>query len=143
MLNPAFPALNVFNSAETSPATNRYNCIAWAAGEDRRFWWPHPSYFWPKGAPRIVTIAAFVDAFATLGYSVCSNDRLDFGLQKVALYTLNGIPTHMARQLSDGAWTSKLGTSVDIRHKTLTALSGPAYGNPFLAMHRPLKVPGR
>ena len=38
----------------TSPRTVAYNCIAWAAGETQRKWWPDKVgvAYWPKGVPR-------------------------------------------------------------------------------------------
>ena len=48
----------------------------------------------------------------------------------------NDIPTHAARQLADGAWTSKLGQAEDIRHIELDHVSGEHYGNPILILQR-------
>ena len=42
----------------------------------------------------------------------------------VAIYQSGGLPTHAARQLSDGNWTSKLGPNIDITH-SLSGLEGP------------------
>ncbi|HEY7428267.1 MAG TPA: hypothetical protein VH682_28795 [Gemmataceae bacterium] len=35
-----FPRLNGTAYRITSPASDVYNCIAWAAGETNRWWWP-------------------------------------------------------------------------------------------------------
>ena len=37
----------------TSPRTVAYNCIAWAAGETQRKWWPDKMgvAYWPRGVP--------------------------------------------------------------------------------------------
>ena len=129
-----FPRLTPDSFVTTSPATHRYNCIAWAAGETRRKWWPDPANigYWPKGAPRKETLDAFVLAYKTLGYSVCEDGSLEPGFQKIALFTkryLSGTrPTHAALQLPSGRWTSKLGDLEDIDHVNLDALRGPAYG---------------
>ncbi len=49
------------------------------------------------------------------------NWRRDF--EKIAIYVdTDGVPTHAARQLPDGSWTSKLGDWEDIQHQTLEAL---------------------
>jgi hypothetical protein len=95
----------------TSPESVDYNCIAWAAGEDDRFWWPDllGIGYWPPGAVRRETLDAFVEAYGTLGYAVCADGILEEGFEKVALFTRAGKPTHAARQLRSGAWTSKLG----------------------------------
>lgn len=40
------------------------------------------------------------------------------------------IPTHVAKQTSDGKWTSKIGQNELIQHEKLESLTGdyPAYG---------------
>lgn len=135
---PAFPALSATNHTVTSPPTDDYNCIAWAAGDDDEWWWPigePDEVHWPAGVPRERTIAAFVAAFATLGYTPCPDGSAEPGVEKAAIYILDGAPTHAARQLPDGRWTSELGISFDIDHD-LTALDGPVYGSPVLFLRR-------
>jgi hypothetical protein len=127
--SPVFPRLHPDNHEITSPSSHRYNCIAWAAGGETNWWWPDVDEvaYWPARVPRIETIEAFVDAFGMLGYTPCEDGEHEAGYEKVALYALEGIPTHAARQLADGRWSSKMGRSVDIAH-TLDALDGPLYG---------------
>ena len=108
--------------AATSPATPEYNCIAWAAGETDRWWWPDPMRLgaWPPGVPRQETLEAFLQAYETLGYEPCESDTLDPGVEKVAIYVDDaGRPTHAARQLPSRKWTSKLGRAEDIEHDSL------------------------
>ena len=129
--NKDFPQLTPQNHRVTSPETEEYNCIAWAAGEQDRFWWPvyNPTAYWPLPIPQQVTVRAFVEAFGTLGYQVCGDGALEDGFEKVALYVDQRTrPTHMARQCSDGTWTSKLGQSFDISHNTPRDVNGPKYG---------------
>ncbi|MCI0506180.1 MAG: hypothetical protein L0Z73_08720 [Gammaproteobacteria bacterium] len=128
-LKKAFPDVNNSNCAITSPATPKYNCIAWAAHKDNLFWWPDASfiYYWPPSVPRKETIDAFVAAYATENYKPCNSQNLQKDREKIAIYTLNGIPKHAARQLKNGRWTSKLGSNVDIEHE-LRALEGSIYG---------------
>ena len=137
-LGRAFPRLAEEGFSETSSATPEYNCLAWAAGQTGQWWWPDSfgAYYWPEGLPREETIEAFVQAFATVGYVRCSGGELDAGHEKVALYARDGKPTHAARQLSDGKWTSKLGRQIDITH-TLHGLDGPAYGQIAAFLKRP------
>lgn len=112
----------------TSPDTWRYNCIAWAVGDINRWWWPaHPDAYWPNGCLEEVTILAFERMFATLGYEPCNIGRRESGYEKIVLYALKDQPTHAARQLKNGRWTSKLGKNVDIEHK-VRDLEGPRYG---------------
>ena len=138
-----FPNLNSNNWIRTSPRNDQYNCIAWAAGkgpENAEWWWPRPShlgYTWPDGVPREETIQNFVRAFETLQYIECHDGSCEEGIEKVAIYVKDNVPTHMARQLPDGSWTSKLGGNIDIKHSTLEALEGPKYGSVRVFMQRP------
>jgi hypothetical protein len=64
-----------------------------------------------------------------LGLTVfCLCHALEVGFEKIALYaTPDGEPTHAARQLLNGKWTSKLGRWQDIEHE-LDGLVGELYG---------------
>jgi hypothetical protein len=129
MLEIAFPYLAREGSRVTSPVDAKYNCVAWAAGDTTRWWWPDadPINHWPAGVPREETLAAFVAAFATLGYTPTADGTLQPGVVKVAVYAKAGLVTHVARQLPTGLWTSKLGHSEDIEH-TLDGLAGAVFG---------------
>lgn len=133
----AFPGLAKSHFEITSDPNALYNCIAWAAGDDQHFWWP--GAFWPRSLGKQVTRENFVQAFETRGYAVCAHPDPEVGFEKVALYEDNGIPTHAARQLADGRWTSKLGSFHDIAH-SLDALNGDQYGAPVLYMKRALST---
>jgi len=138
-----FPKLSPTQFKITSDCDAFYNCIGHAA-EDDRYWWPvnEPAYYWPPGLPFEITLQNFIAAFALLGYEPCDSFQLEEGFEKVAIYVdAQGLPTHMARQLEDGTWTSKLGKIWDIKHRTLGGLSGPspAYGDPKQAIRRPKK----
>ena len=131
----SFPALTEKNFGLTSPQDRTYNCIAWAANDDRRWWWPnHPYGYWPvPGAPNV--LQTFQIAFEDLGFEVCADGVFEEGFEKVAIYALNGDPKHAARQTPDGHWTSKLGNEWDVWHE-LNALNGPVYGEPVLFLRR-------
>jgi hypothetical protein len=58
------------------------------------------------------------------------------GVEKIAIYVRSDIPSHVARQLPNGKWTSKLGLREDIEHD-LEALEGPEYGSVVLILSRP------
>ena len=133
-----FPSLSGTAYEVTSPAQPEYNCIAWAAGDNSRWWEPAPDYYWPEGVSRQYTVRAYLEAFQTLGYEFCQDGDLEEGMEKVALFADSvGNPTHAARQLDDGTWTSKLGQLEDIRHIDLDHISGSQYGNPVLVLQRP------
>lgn len=121
----------------TSPEDVQYNCIAHAAGENDVWWWPDEmlSAHWPDAAPRQVTIEAFIQAFSTKGFFPCEDGSLEQGFEKIALYAINEKPTHAARQLPEGNWTSKLGKIQDVSH-TIDALNGPEYGSVVLFLKR-------
>jgi hypothetical protein len=139
-----FPRLRPGAFRVTSPRDRTYNCIAWAAGVTADWWWPigetRPA-FWPTGVAREETLSAFCEAFATLNYTVCPSDAPEPGFEKVALFAdAAGIPTHAARQLPGGRWTSKLGQADDIEHD-LHDLEGGLYGTIALVLKRPLSGP--
>ena len=132
----------------TSDPTWDYNCIAHAAGEDDRWWWPDPTggAYWPNGVACEVTLEAFEEAYATIGYESCADGDFEPGFEKIVLYAKGGSPTHAARQLvagtSAGNWTSKLGREIDVEHDSPHALvkEHPAlqneYGDPLRYLRR-------
>lgn len=135
-LTDAFPNLASSSWEKTSEPSVRYNCIAWALGDTNRHWWPHRQSFWPASVLRLCTPEAFAKAFRTRGYEPCEDGSLEPGFEKVVLYLREGVPTHAARQLPSGRWTSKLGEEMDLQHE-LDALDGPAYGKPERYFRRP------
>jgi hypothetical protein len=134
-----FPKLNGNNHRVTSDSDFRYNCIAWAYGENRKCFWPTDGYHWPDNITRQGTIGAFIDLFSSIGYCLCDNQLFELGYEKVAIYVLNGEPTHAARQLPTGKWTSKLGEEVDIEHDSPEVLDGPLYGSASIFMKRKIE----
>jgi hypothetical protein len=134
-----FPALRRAGFEITSSRDQRYNCIAWAAGDVTRWWWPaeSPFAYWPPGAAHEETVAGFIQAFAILGYEPAHSGDFEPQFEKVAIFaSSDGIPTHMARQLRDGTWTSKLGALEDIQHRELTGLEGAEYGTAVVFLRR-------
>lgn len=135
--NP-FPNLNATNHKITSPVDAGYNCIAWAAEDNTRWWWPDSQVYWPPGVPRQVTIEAFILAYETIGYKVCDSSSPEDGYDKIMIYCLNDKPTHAAKLIDETSWTSKLGQGNDISHKQ-NSLNGPVYGTPHTFMRRKAK----
>lgn len=143
-LEDCFPGLRASAYQVTSPATRDYNCIAWAAGDTKRWWWPDldpddDTMYWPANVPVEETLAAVAAAFATIGYAPWSGEEREEGFEKVALFARDGEPTHAARQLPSGRWTSKLGRSEDIEHD-LRAICGEVYGIVAMILRRPIGV---
>src|SRR5258708_7645982 len=102
-----FPAIDQVDCQQTSPVDRLYNCIGFAADPARlRFWWPIGRVFWPRSVAREVTVSAFEAAFASVGYSICTSDSLEIGVEKIAIFVdATDAPTHAARQCPDGTWT--------------------------------------
>ena len=121
-----------------SPADNSYNCIAWAVSLTTDWWEPDPffQYYWPETAPRDYTLDAYIAAFQSRGFGVCNDGSLEAGIEKIAIYTLQGAPKHAARQLPNGNWTSKMGRFEDIQHFELSSIGGPFYGEASVYMAR-------
>ena len=137
-----FPDLARTGYRVTSPADPIYNCIAWAAGLTSDWWWPDPGQFdhWPPGVVRERSLAAFIQAFATVGYAPCPDDSLEPGWEKIAIYATDEGPAHAARQLPTGLWSSKLGPDDDIEH-TLQGLYSSVYGTVVQFLRRPVARP--
>jgi len=134
----SFPKLQDGGYKITSPETVEYNCIAWAAGDTEAWWWPDrlDIGYWPVGVPRAETVEAFIEAFTALGFILCDAAEHEEGFEKVAIYVdVTGKPTHAARQLSSGLWTSKLGKLEDIEHD-IDGVSGDRYGTVAVIMKR-------
>ena len=134
---PAFPNSALEPLEVTSIATGNYNCIAWALEETYRNYWVQPEDFfdWLPSVPHLETLESFIAFFKTAGYDVCDSDQPEPGFQKIAFFVKDGLPTHAARQLSDGTWTSKLGVLEDVRH-SLFSVSGGLYGEVAVVLRR-------
>lgn len=141
-LRVIFPGLQFSPYQVASAAARHYNCIAWAANDSKNWWWPigsPPRVVWPPAAARELTLDAFGSAFYSLSYLAATDETLERGFEKVAVFAdADGKPTHAARQLSSGKWTSKLGQAEDIEHE-LRALEGELYGAVAMVLQRPLK----
>ncbi len=138
-----FDIVNDCKSDRTIDLSVHYNCVGWAAGDDKQWWWPWDlgGYYWPPGLPKELpgteTLQNVINAFKTVRYSECTSGEIEEGFEKVALFAnYRNKPTHAARSLSDGSWTSKLGEGEDIRHQTLLALEGRRYGKAVVFLRR-------
>ncbi len=135
-LEAKFPALSSSTYGITSEETPEYNCFAFAAGDDQRWWQPPPFGYWPDDVPPEYSLSAFTTLYQRLGFESCDTVALEVGFEKIAIFaSASGEPTHAARQLASGLWISKLGDWEDIEHE-LQALEGPAYGSVALIMKR-------
>jgi hypothetical protein len=122
----------------TSPETLEYNCVAWGVGELDRWWQAEevPGYYWPENSPRDGSVEALVHLFKSMGFEIGASPEHEPGLEKIAIYSKDGEYEHVARQLDNGHWTSKLGALEDIQHASLSVLEGAEYGTVAAVMKR-------
>jgi hypothetical protein len=130
-----FPLLRKEWHEITSPSTNVYNCLAWAAGDNTKRWDPGYPWYWPINL-REVTIDSFVKVYESIGFVCCDDQCFEDGFEKIVIFLkLDGTPTHVARMIKQDVFTSKLGNSYDISHSK-DALNGSKYGYPVIYMRR-------
>jgi hypothetical protein len=137
-----FPELAVTGYRITSSIDTQYNCVAWALGFTQKWWWPESdeddTSFWPAAVPNVANVNAFEALFQWMGYSPTSDEGHRPWIDKLALFVdSEGEPSHVARQLPNGKWTTKLGELEDIEHE-LRALEGSEYGTVIRIYQRPM-----
>lgn len=117
-IEDCLPGLKSANYKITSNETTLYNCIAWALGEDHRWWSPSPvsEDFWPSELPKGDTVDVVRAAFLLCGFEDCESAEPEHGFDKVAFYAAGATFKHVAKQLPSGRWSSKLGSDCDIEH---------------------------
>ena len=137
--DPYFPNSLYDPFFKTSETDWKYNCIAHAYGNDTNWFWPisnnYPSWFWPPHIPKALHIDSFIKLFEDIGYERCIDGSLEIGFQKVAIFEKDNIPTHAAKQLLGGLWSSKLGQNKDAAH-TIKCIEGSDYGYVSVYMKR-------
>jgi len=130
-IEQCFPNLRRDDFKITSPTDVNYNCIAWAGGDTKNWWQPSGAkyYVWLRD-DKSESLENYIENFKLLGYSEETESRdYEPEFEKVALYIdADGLPSHAAKQKDNGFWTSKLGWSEDIEHRTLECLEGDDYG---------------
>jgi hypothetical protein len=115
----------------------QYNCASWAVGETHRLIDSY-SYWWPDDLEATHTAENYADLYRKYyGFEDCNDGDLEEGVEKLAIFAnKSGEFKHVARQLKDGHWTSKMGDYEDISHNTLETVSGGAYGQVALFLKR-------
>ncbi len=130
-----FPQLNKGYFKVTSPSDIQYNCMAWAMEDNTKWWEPSDAGYWPTDCYDF-SLTSYFETLKALGFSECDSPRLECDTEKIALYSLDGEVTHVARQLESGRWTSKLGSDKDIEHD-LDGLEGDIFGKVSELLRRP------
>ena len=82
-----------------------------------------PGSYWPPSLPRDNRIETLMRLFAREGFALCDDGSLEPGYEKIALYAFVGHFTHVARQLEDGRWSSKLGNLELVVHPSPASLA--------------------
>jgi hypothetical protein len=118
-LEDLFPLLQGKSFTVTSNANADYNCVAWAIGQTQGWWWPSDDEgaVWPAGVALEESLDAFRAMFGHLGFAPCSDTGIEPDFERIAVFANASMqPQHVARQLPNGRWTSKLGKLEDIEH---------------------------
>ena len=95
-----------------------------------------PGYYWPSGVPQDGTVESYMKLFSLCEFTECADGSLEHGVEKIAIYAIDYSFKHVAKQLPDGKWSSKLGGLEDIEHASLDALNGDWYGKTVKYMKR-------
>ncbi len=137
MILDEFPNTRIEPFVLTSHVDVNYNCIAWAAEDTTRWYEPDPDgyYYWPNEVEREYKVEAYINLYKHLGYERCETSDLEEGFLKIAIFANNNMPTHAARQLENGKWTSKLGRNIDVEHSMFSMENG-FYGQVIQYMRR-------
>ena len=112
----------------TSLRTDEYNCAAWAIGitDD-----------WIQFKGRYDTeVSTYISYFKEKGFVIDENNTLQEGFIKIAIYLEGNEFKHVARQLANGKWTSKIGDWEDVEHDTLQVLFGDFYGTQVIILKK-------
>lgn len=110
-----------------------YNCVAWASGRDDGW-----TQFYDASGRAIRTPERYVQHFLEMGYDeVSPNGDFENGINKIAIYinTNRNHFKHVARQLPNGKWASKLGDWEDIEHSSAEDLLG-FYGDKIIYLQK-------
>ncbi len=127
-----FPNLTFESFKYTSEKTDDYNCAAWSI-EIEDEWIQFRD---PKGMLD-VSITTYINYFTNLGFSITNDKNFEEGVKKIAIYKNEQDEfKHVARLMSNGKWTSKIGDWEDIEHDTLEVLADRSYGKPCLIMEK-------
>jgi hypothetical protein len=113
-----------------SKSTNRYNCVAFSAGDYRRNWSPERlgGYYWPDDLPRDDSLGTIKEIFRRRGFSECESTKPEDCVEKIAFYADRLGCTHVARQMPGGPWASKMGGAADIEHDEVEWVECPMVG---------------
>lgn len=122
-----FPNLQEKTNFEfTSLRDPNYNCVAWAS-EITETW----EQCYDEHGDVLESAERYIQYFKDRGFTESASMDLENEVQKIAIYldTATNKFRHVARQLKNGKWTSKLGDWEDIQHDKPENLLGNLYGD--------------
>ena len=99
---------------------------------------PFPYFNWPGDLPQNDHAETYIRFFEQHGYQLADGPFVEPGFTKIAIYVEDDKFRHVARQLRNGQWSSKIGSKEDVIHE-LTALEshGPfGYGAASIFMKK-------
>lgn len=141
-LEEAFPRIVGRAYSKTSPITADYNCVAWVNRDINQWWEPGlDGAYWPRmvdpeDLPIDADLPEYLHVFESIGFKECSDDALELGIEKIAVYAEGQRFDHVAYQRPDGEWSSKMGPYNDIRHSSAGVLIGARPGGyPAVALY--------
>ena len=125
-LEALFPRLSGTGYVVTSDYEPKYNCVAFVADDRERRWEPEDrgGWFWPPDLPREdFSLDNYIRCFRWMGFVDCDDGECVDNVEKIAVFVDgDGDFSHVARQLADGWWSSKLGFFEDLSHRALEDL---------------------
>lgn len=127
-----------------------YNCVAWALGISSHWVEPYlaggvrvaPWAVWPNTDDSGSSIDTYVKMFRGEGFVKATRGNQEAGFDKIVIYweKASRTFTHVARQMENGHWWSKLGAASDVQHQkpdTLGPVGSPGgYGEVWGYMKR-------
>lgn len=136
LTHPLFPNSFEYPFEITSPETATYNCVAWALSDFDHWWEADENCLWLENIEYSQSLTAFIALFEKFNFEVSENLLFEEGFEKIALFSIDNITCeHVARQIDDNLWTSKLGVSYDVSHQ-IQALENGIYGQIVLILKR-------
>lgn len=129
------------NYIQTSDETIEYNCISFVLDDYENIYssWGEEG-LWIDGLERTHTPGNYAEFFRIKGgFEICLNSDLEESIEKIAIFGEENEFLHVAIQIQDGKWKSKMGEFEDIQHNTLKAVSGKRCGFPLIYMARTRK----
>jgi len=114
----------------------RYNCIAFAFGDVKRWWWPDGANYWPLPIQSRDVAAEFERLLRHFAFMQVTDGSYKKDSHTIAVLYQDGEPLHACRQISENIWVSKMGRNFDIHHSPPGVLLGQKYGNHFSVFRR-------